>query len=131
MTFQQLRYLLEVSKTGSIAKAAENLFVTRPGVSLSINSLESELGYPVFKRTQQGLIPTEQGKEVLEYASRIFENYQHITTIGNKRSEKVKIATVNHQSVRNAAMQLYKEFRNTEESSVCLLIISVLLKNLR
>ena len=38
MTFQQLRYLMEVYRTGSVSLAAEKLFVSRPSVSISINA---------------------------------------------------------------------------------------------
>ncbi|KAA3400852.1 LysR family transcriptional regulator [Akkermansia muciniphila] len=39
MTIQQLKYLIEVAKCGSISKAAQNLFVTQPSVSNALNNL--------------------------------------------------------------------------------------------
>ncbi len=112
MTFQQLRYLLEVYKTGSIAKAAANLFVTRPGVSLCINALESELGYPIFVRTPKGLQPTPRGEQALEYAARIFDNYRLMTDIEQPIHRRIRISTVNYEPVHNAVSRLLAEYRN-------------------
>jgi len=117
MTFQQLRYLLEVYKTGSIAKAAANLFVTRPGVSLCINTLESELGYPIFIRTPKGLQPTPQGERALEYASRIFENYRMMTDMQPER-RVVRIATVSYGPVRDATLQLLREYQHQKDTTL-------------
>lgn len=109
MTFQQLRYLLEVYRTGSVSQAAANLFVTRPSVSFSISSLENELGYPIFIRTQQGLIPSSRGKLVLEYASRICETHRLITNIGSDKRNNIVIATLNHPPVNAAVIRLLEE----------------------
>lgn len=54
MTIQQLQYVLEVSRTGSISKAARNLFLSQPNISNSIKNLEQELGATLFIRTSQG-----------------------------------------------------------------------------
>ena len=119
MTFQQLRYILEVHKTGSVSKAAENLFVTRPSVSLSISSLEAELGYPLFTRTQQGLIPSARGRLVLEYASRICETQRQITNIGKEDRSRITIATVNYPPFSNAEIRLLDEFKDRNDISFC------------
>lgn len=112
MTFQQLRYLLEVYKTGSIAKAAANLFVTRPGVSLCINALESELGYPIFVRTPKGLQPTPRGEQALEYAARIFDNYRLMTDIEQPIHRRIRIATVHYEPVHNTVCRLLAEYHD-------------------
>lgn len=109
MTFQQLHYILEIYRTGSISKAAENLFVTRPGVSLSLRNLETELGYPIFIRTQNGLIPSSQGELVLEYASRICETQSLITGIGQPRRNRIEIASVDYKPIELATLRLLEE----------------------
>ena len=109
MTFQQLQYILEIYRTGSVTKAAENLFVTRPGVSLSLRNLETELGYPIFVRTQHGLVPSAQGEMVLEYASRICETRELINEIGKERKDRIEISCVFYPPVKNAALRLLEE----------------------
>lgn len=111
MTFQQLNYILEIHRTRSISKAAENLFVTRPGVSLSLRNLETELGYPIFVRTQNGLVPSPRGELVLEYASRICETQELINGIGKARKARIEVSAVPYAPVQAAILQLLEEYR--------------------
>ncbi len=71
MNVTHLKYAVEVSKTGSISKAAENLFIGQPNVSKGIKELEEEFGFTIFNRTAKGVIPTEKGAEFLDHAKRI------------------------------------------------------------
>ena len=76
MTIQQVQYILEVSQTGSISRAASNLFLAQSNLSSAIRSLEQELGLPIFTRSNRGIQPTEQGLLVLEQAGYMWECYQ-------------------------------------------------------
>mgnify|MGYP003585484686 CR=1 FL=1 len=71
MNIQQLRYAAEVEKTGSISRAAENLFMGQPHLSKAVRELEEDMNITIFKRTPKGAEPTLQGREFLEYARRI------------------------------------------------------------
>lgn len=66
-----LKYALEVEKTGSISKAAENLYMGQPHLSKAIRELEDVLGIAIFNRTSKGVVPTQKGKEFLKYAKNI------------------------------------------------------------
>ena len=44
MTFQQLTYVVEISKCGSINKAAHRLGLSQSGISAAVRELEEELG---------------------------------------------------------------------------------------
>ena len=44
MNLQYVKYALEISRTGSISKAAENLSVAQPNLSRAVKELESQLG---------------------------------------------------------------------------------------
>ena len=68
MHTQYFTYALEVEKTGSITQAAENLFMSQPTLSKAIKDLESSLGFPVFKRSSRGVVPTRKGAEFLQHA---------------------------------------------------------------
>jgi DNA-binding transcriptional LysR family regulator len=48
--------------TGTLTGAAQTLFISQPGVSLHLSSLESYVGYKLFDRTARKMIPTEKGK---------------------------------------------------------------------
>lgn len=51
-----------IYKTGTLTGAAEALFISQPGVSLHLSSLEHYVGYKLFDRTGRKMIPTERGK---------------------------------------------------------------------
>ncbi|MET3038473.1 LysR family transcriptional regulator [Chryseobacterium sp. NRRL B-14859] len=51
-----------IYKTGTLTGAADALFISQPGVSLHLGSLETYVGYKLFDRTGRKMIPTERGK---------------------------------------------------------------------
>jgi len=73
MTFQQLKYFIEVVNCGSISKAAKNLFITQPSLSAAIKDLESEVNIYLFTRTPKGINLTADGIEFLGYARQVVE----------------------------------------------------------
>lgn len=125
MTFQQLHYLLEVHRAGSVSQAAENLFVSRSSVSIGINNLEAELGYPVFTRSQQGLIPTPKGKLIVEYAARICETHKMMTNVGNDRRGRIIISSADYGPSNNAFVRLVEENKSRSDIRFSLINYSV------
>lgn len=115
MTFQQLQYLIEAHKAGSISQAAKNLFLTPSSVSVAITTLEQELGYPVFVRTAQGLIPTIEGQKVLRYATRILENYRLLEDVHTSHST-VCLNLGDHDVMGGAFARLVQENQGSEIS---------------
>ena len=51
-----------IYQTGTLTGAAESLFISQPGVSLHLSSLESYVGYKLFERSGRKMAPTERGK---------------------------------------------------------------------
>lgn len=78
MTFQQLTYVVEISKCGSINKAAHKLFLSQSGISTAVRELEEELGIRFFVRSNRGVEVTPEGKEFLGYAVSLLEQKQRI-----------------------------------------------------
>ena len=78
MTFQQLTYVVEVSKCGSINKAAHKLFLSQSGISTAVRELEQELGIQFFTRSNRGVEFTPEGREFLGYAVSLLEQKQRI-----------------------------------------------------
>jgi len=82
MNFEQLHYIVEVAKMGSISIAAENLHVSQAAVSQGITNLEKELNMKLFNRSRRyGSIPTDQGKEVIKIAYEIIDKAQKIVDL--------------------------------------------------
>ena len=61
MTLNQLRYVIEIVRCGSISTAAQELFITQPSLSKSVNELEKEMGITIFRRTNRGVVLLEEG----------------------------------------------------------------------
>ncbi|MEN1970373.1 LysR family transcriptional regulator [Lentibacillus sp. N15] len=73
MTLQQLKYVIEVARSRSINKAAQNLFISQPSLSNSLKELEKEMGITIFLRTNKGIRITLEGTEFLGYARQVVE----------------------------------------------------------
>lgn len=61
MDEKQLQYYSVLYETKNITKAADQLYISRTGLSLSMKKLENELGLPLFYRKTGGVEPTEYG----------------------------------------------------------------------
>jgi len=120
MTFVQLQQLLEIHKTGSISQAAQNLFISQPSISLTLKSLEEELGFPIFLRTRKGLIPTLQGINVIDHAARICESYRLLTTPEPQKSTTLRISSVSFPPIHNSFLRLVEENRSRRDISFSL-----------
>ncbi|WP_462406141.1 LysR family transcriptional regulator [Gracilibacillus sp. Marseille-QA3620] len=73
MTLQQLKYVIEVARSRSISKAAQNLFISQPSLSNALKELENELRIVMFIRTNKGITMTPEGVEFLGYARQVVE----------------------------------------------------------
>ena len=73
MTLNQLYYFQTVARTENYRAAAEELYISQPSLSRSIDSLEKELGVTLFDRTGRGITLTKSGRLFLEYVNRILE----------------------------------------------------------
>lgn len=56
-----------VYKTGTLTGAAQELFISQPGVSLHLSSLENYTGYKLFDRKGRRMVPTERGKALYNF----------------------------------------------------------------
>ena len=61
MDLDQLRYFLQVAERQNFTRAAEDLAISQPALSRSIQKLEEELGQPVFERKTRSVALTEAG----------------------------------------------------------------------
>lgn len=71
MRLKQLQYFQEVSRTGSITAASNNLYVTQQALSTALKNLEEELHATLLNRSASGVTLTEDGQEVLRAAQQI------------------------------------------------------------
>lgn len=75
-----------VGKHKSFSKAAKELYMTQPAVSQSIMQLERELDVRLFTRTSKGVILTNEGRILFEYAS----SAMNLINVGEDKLLKIK-----------------------------------------
>ena len=78
ITFRQLRIFDAVARHESITKAAEELGLTQPAVSMQIQQLERNVGFPLFERHNRRLYLTSSGREVHPYTGQITHDFSNM-----------------------------------------------------
>ena len=61
LNLEWFRTFKAIYETGNLTAAAQTLFISQPGASLHLGSLESYTGYRLFERETRKMIPTERG----------------------------------------------------------------------
>ncbi|MDB4837837.1 LysR family transcriptional regulator [Marinomonas sp.] len=73
MDIKPLRYFIAIAKTESFTKAAQQLGVAQPAVSMAIKKLESDLGLNLIHRVDRNISLTDEGKKLLIHAEKIIQ----------------------------------------------------------
>lgn len=121
MTFQQLTYVVEISKCGSINKAAHKLFLSQSGISTAVRELEEELGIQFFVRSNRGVEFTPEGKEFLSYAVSLLEQKKRIESLyGEARNTsapvRFSVSTQRYPFTEDAFLRMLQQ---SEENRFC------------
>lgn len=72
-TLHQLKVFEAAARHGSFTRAAEELFLTQPTVSMQIKQLTKSVGLPLFEQVGKRLFLTEAGRELFATCRQIFE----------------------------------------------------------
>lgn len=72
-TFRQLAAFHAVSRLGSVSRAASELHLTQPAVSIQLKLLEESAGAPLLEKSGRGVRLTAAGELMAGYAARILE----------------------------------------------------------
>lgn len=78
LNYHHLLYFWTVAKEGSVSAAASELRLARPTVTSQVRELERSVGQELFRKQGRGLVLTEFGQEVYEYANEIFSIGQEL-----------------------------------------------------
>lgn len=73
MDLSAIEVIVEIARTGSISKAAQNLFISQPGVSKILKKFEEDVGIQIFERISTGVRPTPMGQKFIEGAQDIMD----------------------------------------------------------
>ncbi|MFD1315950.1 LysR family transcriptional regulator [Namhaeicola litoreus] len=72
-TLNQLRIFLKVSQYESITKAAIELHLTQPAVSIQLKNFQNQFDLPLFEVINKRVFITDFGKEIAEAAEKILQ----------------------------------------------------------
>lgn len=101
MRLEQLEFLIAVADNKSITRAAASLFVAQPTLSSSINSLEKELGFAIFCRSQKGVTLTSAGEEVYREAQQIISAVRKWDRFSEKQSAPIYDISIAYTAAAN------------------------------
>ncbi|MCO5144743.1 MAG: LysR substrate-binding domain-containing protein [Aquamicrobium sp.] len=73
MDIRQLRYFLAIAEQGSFSRAAAQLHVAQPALSLHVRNMETDLKVQLLHRSPKGVVPTEAGAILLRNARIILD----------------------------------------------------------
>lgn len=97
-TLHQLHIFLKITQTKSITKAAEELFLTQPAVSIQLKNFQDQFDIPLTEVIGRQLYVTDFGKEIAVAAQKIIDevNAVNYKTMAYKGilSGKLKLSVV-------------------------------------
>jgi len=77
-TLRQLQVFEAIVRLGSFTRAAEELFLTQPTVSMQIKKLADSMGLPLFEHVGRNVRPTQAGLELYKSCRAIFETLANL-----------------------------------------------------
>ena len=84
LTLRQLKVFESVARHLNFTRAAEELFLTQPAVSMQVKLLEKQLGLALFEQLGKRIHLTEAGQEVLGYARNITQQLDELEAVLNR-----------------------------------------------
>lgn len=117
MTLQQLNYAITISQTGSMNRAAEQLYISQPTLTNSIKELEKELGITIFNRSGRGVTLTADGTEFILYARQVYSQYDNLLEKFGKNGnikKKFGVSTQHYSFAVKAFVEMVNTFDTTK-----------------
>jgi LysR family transcriptional regulator, low CO2-responsive transcriptional regulator len=84
LTLRQLKVFESAARHLNYTRAAEELFLTQPAVSMQVKLLEKQLGLALFEQLGKRIHLTEAGQEVLGYARRVTQQLDELESVLNR-----------------------------------------------
>lgn len=113
LTLRQIRVFERVARRSSFTRAAEELFLTQPAVSMQIKQFEDTIGLPLFERLGKKIYLTTAGEEMYRLCRTIIqqldEAQQFIEELKGTEGGTLKVSVAS--TVHYFAIRLLAEFR--------------------
>lgn len=97
-TLHQLKVFEAAARNGSFTRAAEELFLTQPTVSMQVKQLTKAVGLPLFEQVGKRLYLTEAGQELFATCREIFERLSQfemtVADLKGMKQGKLRLAVI-------------------------------------
>ena len=104
LSFRHLKAFVCVSRHGSFSRAAEELAISQPALSLTIRQFEDMVGVQLFTRTTRSVTPTPCGREFLPTVERYLDDFEQsvmqIRARAQQQENQVNIAVLPSLAIR-------------------------------
>lgn len=94
MRIEHLQQIIEIEKQQSISKAAKVLYTAQPSLSTILSNFEQEIGIKIFERGPGGVIPTDDGAEILRLAKEMINCQDQMLNYGKRSKDLYGTMTV-------------------------------------
>lgn len=88
-SLSQLEYIVSVDKHRHFGKAADECHVTQPTLSMQIQKVEDEVGFPIFDRIKKPIVPTAKGQRFIVQAKVILRENKKLLDLSKQDSGEV------------------------------------------
>ena len=109
LKLENLYYLREVAKCGSITQAADRLFLSKSALSAAIRHLEKELGVELLNRSVSGVALNAIGEEVMRKADLIFAIVEQIEKDCRQYQQTEAIQAITYLMPTGMAANLFSD----------------------
>lgn len=110
MDTKHLEYIVEVAKSGSVNKAAKNLYISQSNLSSIIKNTEGQIGYTIFARSTSGIHLTQEGKLFIHHAEEILTGISKIKKVPEVFGEKQNLSIISSRA--SFLIHCYFEFNH-------------------
>ena len=97
-TLRQLEVFEAIARLGSFTRAAEELFLTQPTVSIQIKKLTDAIGLPLFEQIGKKIYLTDAGQELHQTCLDVFEHFARFEMLAadmkGMKTGKLRLAVV-------------------------------------
>ena len=116
MTTKQIDYCIELARTESFSRGAENMFVSQPTFSYQIKLLEEEVGFEIFVRNGKGATLTPAGEQFVTYLSNMRKELKRAIEQAQNFSSKYQDNITISLMVRQALYFLPEAIKDFEKN---------------
>ena len=114
ISYDYYRVFYYVAKYGNVSQAAKLLLNNQPNLTRTIRNLESELGCPLFSRTNRGMKLTPEGERLYAHVRIAFEHIEageaELTEARNLQTGTIYIAA-SEVALRCLLLPVLKQYR--------------------